>query len=46
MRTFVGHALPVLSVAFSGDGKYALSGSGDKTLYTYPQKLDHRLRWI
>jgi hypothetical protein len=31
-RTFSGHSAWVSSVAFSPDGKYALSGSGDKTM--------------
>ena len=29
VRTFTGHSGPVFSVAFSPDGLYALSGSGD-----------------
>jgi len=32
IRTFSGHTRQVQSVAFSPDGRYALSGSGDKTL--------------
>ena len=32
VRTFEGHSDWVNSVAFSPDGRYALSGSGDKTL--------------
>jgi hypothetical protein len=32
IRTFTGHSALVYSVAFSPDGKYALSGSEDKTL--------------
>ncbi len=32
IRTFVGHTSTVDSVAFSPDGRTALSGSGDRTL--------------
>jgi len=32
IRTFTGHTKDVNSVAFSPDGRYALSGSSDKTL--------------
>ena len=32
LRVFKGHARPVESVAFSHDGRFALSGSSDKTI--------------
>ena len=32
LRTFTGHSDSVTSIAFSPDGRTALSGSGDKTL--------------
>jgi hypothetical protein len=32
MRTFAGHEDAVTAVALSGDGRYALSGSADRTL--------------
>jgi len=32
LRTFEGHTDPVISVYLSADGRYALSGGGDKTL--------------
>ena len=32
LRTFVGHTDHVVSVSLSADGRYALSGSDDKTL--------------
>jgi len=32
IRTFKGHSKPIYSVTFSPDGRYALSGSFDKTL--------------
>jgi len=32
IHTFTGHTVVVISVAFSPDGRYALSGSSDKTL--------------
>jgi WD40 repeat protein len=32
LRTFAGHAGPVTAVCLSGDGRYALSGSTDRTV--------------
>jgi len=38
LRRFVGHISPVKSVAFSPDGRFALSGSG------FPEGSDHSMR--
>jgi HEAT repeat protein len=44
IRTFRGHYYGVLSVAFSPDGKYALSGSGDKTLKLWEVSTGKEIR--
>jgi WD40 repeat protein len=44
VRTFEGHAESVTSVCLSADGRYALSGSQDKTLRLWHLKTGHCLR--
>ena len=44
LGTFRGHADSVLSVVFSPDGKFALSGSGDKTLKLWDVATGRELR--
>jgi len=40
----LGHSDSVNSVAISPDGKYALSGGGDKTLKLWAVKIDNEIR--
>jgi len=44
LRTFSGHTSYVLSVAFSADGRLALSGSADKTLRLWEAPTGQLLR--
>ena len=44
IRTFKGHSDDVNSVAFSPDGRFALSGSRDDTLRLWDVKTGHELR--
>jgi len=44
IRTFAGHTDPVWSVAFSPDGRYALSGSLDKTLKLWEVNTGAKIR--
>ncbi|MCY3019106.1 MAG: hypothetical protein NTW87_08775 [Planctomycetota bacterium] len=44
LRTFSGHTDGVFSVAFSPDGKLALSGSWDKTLKLWEVATGRELR--
>jgi WD40 repeat protein len=44
LRTFEGHTDAVLSVAVSGDGRFALSGSADKTLRLWELSTGRCLR--
>ena len=46
VRTFTGHSKPVLSVAFSPDGRYALSGSNDKTLKLWEVSTGREVRTL
>ena len=44
LRTFVGHTWHVNSVCLSADGRFALSGSGDKTLKSWEVATGQCLR--
>ncbi|PCJ83376.1 MAG: hypothetical protein COA57_11395 [Flavobacteriales bacterium] len=44
MRTFIGHTEVINSVCFSPDGKYALSGSLDKTLKLWEVATGEEIR--
>jgi WD40 repeat protein len=44
LRTFQGHNSPVISVCFSQDGRYALSGSSDYTLKLWDVETGKCLR--
>jgi WD40 repeat protein len=44
IQTQLGHARAVTSVAFSPDGKFALSGSDDKTLKLWEPAMGRELR--
>jgi WD40 repeat protein len=44
VRVFEGHTKSVNSVAFSPDGKQALSGSGDKTLVLWDVETDRKIK--
>jgi WD40 repeat protein len=41
LKTFEGHAEAVTSVAFSEDGRWALSGSSDKSLRVWELEWDY-----
>lgn len=44
VRTFEGHAKPVNSVCFSPDGRYALSGSGDRAIRLWEVESGREVR--
>ncbi len=46
IRIIEGHSGTVLSVAYSSDGKYILSGSQDKTLILWDAKTGARIRMM
>jgi dipeptidyl aminopeptidase/acylaminoacyl peptidase len=46
IRTFAGHTAQVLAVAFSPDGRSALSGSGDRTLKLWDVATGKEIRTL